>query len=120
MKTTFKIPSEWTELIDKDLKNANMWVQVSQKVAANRKELTDFVEKMFGCIVCMDIVYKPVTTHCSHNICLPCLKRSFEADTFKCSAYREELPKDLAKDQNINSEAMAVLNKIFPGYEVGR
>ena len=36
-------------MIDKDLKNANMWVQVSQKVAANRKELTDFVEKMLGC-----------------------------------------------------------------------
>ena len=85
-KTTFKIPSEWRELIDKDVKNANLWEQVAEKAASNRKELTDFVEEMFGCIVCMDIVFKPVTTHCKHNICLPCLKRSFEADTFSCSA----------------------------------
>ena len=33
---------------------------------------------------------------------------------------REELPKDLAKESNVNKEARAALNKIFPGYEVGR
>jgi len=93
---------------------------VSQSVVANRKELTDFVEEMFGCIVCMDILYKPVTTECSHNICLPCLKRSFEVDTLKWTACREALPKDLAKNQNINSKARAVLNNMFPGYEVDR
>ena len=94
--------------------------QVEEQSAANRKELTDFVEELFGCIVCMDIVYKPVTTACSHNICLPCLKRSFEAETYNCSACREELPKDLAKEGNVNSEARAALNRIFPGYEAGR
>ena len=93
-----------------------------------------------------DIVFMPVTTACSHNICLPCLKRSFDAETFSCSAcrwapppvspslqaqldtlleahtlfFREELPKDLAKESNVNKEARAALNKIFPGYEVGR
>ena len=74
LKSPFKIASIWTELINKDLKNLNMWFQVSQKVAANRKELTDFVEDMFGCIVCMDIVSKLFTIECLHNICLPCLK----------------------------------------------
>ena len=34
--------------------------------------------------------------------------------------FREELPKDLAKESNVNKEARAALNKIFPGYEVGR
>ena len=99
-------------------KNANLWVQIANKVTSNRKELTDFVEEMFGCIVCINIVFKPVTAHCSHNICLLCLKHSFEVDTFLCLACREELSKDLAKDQNINSESRAMLNKIFCGYEV--
>jgi hypothetical protein len=35
-------------------------------------------------------------------------------------ACREELPKDLALEKNINSEARGVLNKIFPGYEASR
>ena len=34
--------------------------------------------------------------------------------------FREELPKDLAKESNVNKETRAALNKIFPGYEVGR
>ena len=83
----------------------------------------------------------PVTTPCSHNICLACLKRSFDAEAFTCPACRsfsntnpiinnyhhklnffprEDLPKDLAKESNVNKEARAALNKIFPGYEVGR
>ena len=33
----------------------------------------------------------PVTTACSHNICLSCLKRSFDAETFSCSACRFHL-----------------------------
>ena len=89
-----------------------------------------------------DIVFMPVTTPCSHNICLACLKRSFDAEAFTCPACRfflatqillltintikpqffprEDLPKDLAKESNVNKEARAALNQIFPGYEVGR
>ena len=36
-----------------------------------------------------DLVFKPVTTECKHNICLPCLKRSFDAETYSCSACRQ-------------------------------
>merc|ERR1712226_1298152 len=116
----FQIPEEWSKLIEEDTKNTNTWAQVKEKSVKTRKELTDYVEETFGCIVCMDIVFMPVTTACSHNICLPCLKRSFDAETFSCSACREELPKDLAKESNVNKQARAALNKIFPGYEVGR
>jgi len=116
----FQIPSEWAKLIDEDAKNVNTWAQVKEKSYKTRKELTDDVEEVFGCIVCMDIVYMPVTTPCSHNICLACLKRSFDAEAFTCPACREDLPKDLAKESNVNKEARAALNKIFPGYEVGR
>merc|ERR1719193_469470 len=116
----FQIPSEWAKLIDEDAKNVNTWAQVKEKSYKTRKELTDDVEEVFGCIVCMDIVFMPVTTPCSHNICLACLKRSFDAEAFSCPACREDLPKDLAKESNVNKEARAALNKIFPGYEVGR
>merc|ERR1712088_828022 len=106
----FQIPAEWSKLIEEDTKNANTWAQVKEKSMKTRKELTDYVEETFGCIVCMDIVFMPVTTACSHNICLPCLKRSFDAETFSCSACREELPRDLAKESNENKEARAALN----------
>jgi len=119
-KKVFAIPEEWSRLIKEDTKNANIWAQVAEKEAANRKELTDFVEEIFGCIVCMDVVFKPVTTECKHNICLACLRRSFDAETYSCSACREDLPKDLAKECHVNQECRAVLNKVFPGYEAER
>merc|ERR1712050_644253 len=76
-KTVYKISKEWEELMREDKVSANLWEQVKSKGAANKKELTDYVEEIFCCIICQDIVFKPVTTPCSHNICLECLERSF-------------------------------------------
>lgn len=60
---------------------------------------------------------KPVTTVCSHNVCLACLKRAFKADYTKCPSCRTEL-KD--EPQDVNTDLQAALEKIFPGYSLGR
>lgn len=67
-----------------------------------------------------DIVFKPVTTPCSHNICLPCLERSFSAGVFNCPSCRADLGKDYLTTKPLNNNLKKVLNAIFPGYEVGR
>jgi E3 ubiquitin-protein ligase UHRF1 len=77
-KTMFKIPSEWKALIEKDTKNAKLWSQVAENEVANRKELVDFVEETFGCIVCMVItlplyfagsrVTNPISTCHKYNL----------------------------------------------------
>lgn len=54
-----------------------------------RSYLNIILHKMVSFTISLqDIVFMPVTTACSHNICLPCLKRSFDAETFSCSACR--------------------------------
>ena len=69
--------------------------------------------------VFQDIVYQPVTTPCSHNVCFPCLERSFSAGVFNCPSCRAELGKDYLTTKPKNEPLKKVLNAIFPGYEVG-
>jgi len=116
----YKISKEWEDMMKEDTVNANLWDQVKSKGAANKKELTDYVEEIFCCIICQDIVYQPVTTPCSHNVCFPCLERSFSAGVFNCPSCRAELGKDYLTTKPKNEPLKKVLNAIFPGYEVGR
>ena len=88
------------------------------KVTANKKELTDYVEEQFLCMICQDLVFKPVTTPCQHNVCLSCIERSFKAKETKCPSCRNDLGKDYEKE--INKELRTALQAFFPGYETGR
>ena len=94
-KTIFSISAEWKEMFQKDEQNVKIWKDVEAKEVANKKELTDYIEELFNCIICQvgcellyfqfcklktyfqDIVFKPATTPCGHNFCLECLERSF-------------------------------------------
>nr|XP_027232409.1 E3 ubiquitin-protein ligase UHRF1-like [Penaeus vannamei] len=49
------------------------------------------VEERFLCICCQELVVKPVTTECKHNVCQACLQRSFKAEVFSCPACRYDL-----------------------------
>jgi len=60
-RTIFKISTEWQKLIKKDSKNCKNWEQVISREVANKKEFTDYVEELFNCIICQEIVYKPST-----------------------------------------------------------
>ena len=51
-KTTFKMSTEWLEAIKKDGQNSKIWDQVVVKEVANKKEMTDFIEELFNCIIC--------------------------------------------------------------------
>jgi len=117
---TYKLSDEWVALMDADTNNKALWDQVKDKGAANKKELTDYVEEIFCCIICQDIVYKPVTTPCKHNICLSCLERSYAAGQKTCPSCRADLGDDYLSTKPTNPDLKKVLNTIFPGYEAGR
>ena len=76
------------------------------------------VEERFLCICCQDVVCRPVTTPCHHNLCLTCLQRSFRAEVYNCPCCRYELGKGMKMD--VNEALSKALNHIFPGYESGR
>ena len=118
-KTVYKISKEWQDMMDEDKENKNLWDQVSSQEVANKKELIEYVEEIFCCIICQDIVFKPVTTPCGHNFCISCLERSFSATGKKeCSSCRKDLGKDY--EPAVNNNLKTILNSMFPGYEVGR
>ena len=48
----YSITPEWKSLMEKDQKNCKIWDQVVAKEVANKKELTDYVEELFNCIIC--------------------------------------------------------------------
>ena len=121
-KIAFKLTKEWKEMMDADEANATLWKEVQAKEVSNEKEFCDAVEEALTCMICMDVVFKPVTTPCHHNACLVCLERSFAAETFNCPSCRAELGKEFLKDKKkiVNNNLKKILNQIFPGYEAGR
>ena len=51
-KTIFCISAGWKEKFKKDEQNVKIWNEVEAKEVANKKELTDFIEQQFECIIC--------------------------------------------------------------------
>ena len=51
-KTVYSMSAEWKDLIEKDDQNVKIWKDVQAKDAANKKELTDYIEELFNCIIC--------------------------------------------------------------------
>ena len=69
----------------------------------------------FLCVCCQELVFKPVTTPCAHNICQSCLKRGFRAGVYSCPTCRRELEKN---QLNLVNEPLAsALLLLYPGYE---
>merc|ERR1712051_660978 len=117
-KIEYKISSSLLKLMENDAENKKLWDEVKSKVTANKKELTDYVEEQFLCMICQDLVFKPVTTPCQHNVCLSCIERSFKAKETECPSCRNDLGKDYEK--KINEELRTALQAFFTGYETGR
>jgi len=117
-KSRFKLSADLLKAMKEDKLNEKVWKDVIGKEYSIRKDLTEYVETQFCCIICQDVVFQPVTTPCLHNVCKPCLDRSFKAEVFTCSSCRADLGKDYEKP--INSNLREALKVIFPGYEAGR
>ena len=51
-KLSYKVSREWLELMVKDTDNVKLWEDVKGQEVANKKELLDYVEEIFCCIIC--------------------------------------------------------------------
>ncbi|XP_059177141.1 E3 ubiquitin-protein ligase UHRF1-like isoform X2 [Physella acuta] len=114
----YSIESGIKKLISEDSVNKKLWNEALSFVKEGSKVFHDKVEEIFLCICCQDLVCKPITLSCSHNICKSCLQRSFKAEVYSCPACRADL--DQKMTPTINSKLSQILNNLFPGYEAGR
>ncbi|GFR27408.1 e3 ubiquitin-protein ligase UHRF1 [Trichonephila clavata] len=117
-KMLYKIPSETEKHIQSDTLNKKLWDECLEVVVEGSQQFLKKVEDVFACICCQDVVFNPVTTICSHNICKSCLERSFKANVFNCPMCRQELDKTCINERN--KHLQDALLALFPGYDAGR
>ncbi|KAM6963306.1 LOW QUALITY PROTEIN: E3 ubiquitin-protein ligase UHRF1 [Aplochiton taeniatus] len=113
----YALTKEQKALIKDDEANKKVWEEAMQSLALGPKFLSK-VEEVFLCICCQEVVYKPITTECQHNVCRECLQRSFRAEVYTCPACRHDMGKNYG--MSVNKPLQAILNQFFPGYSSGR
>ncbi|XP_040317661.1 E3 ubiquitin-protein ligase UHRF1 [Herpailurus yagouaroundi] len=115
----YSLTAQQSSLIKEDENNTKLWSEIlkSLKDGPFQKFLSK-VEETFQCICCQELVFRPITTVCQHNVCKDCLDRSFRAQVFSCPACRYDLGRSYA--MQVNQPLQAVLNQLFPGYGSGR
>lgn len=79
---------------------------------AFKLERTSSTENLVTCPICLDIVFEPVTSACSHHMCMVCMKRllEYEGDKAVCPKCRAPLamdPDKLVVNESLN---LSVLN----------
>jgi E3 ubiquitin-protein ligase UHRF1 len=113
----YKLDDGVKQLIKQDV-NTKLWQSCGEFLKAGKKKYIAQVAEAFMCICCQELVHKPITTPCKHNICKSCLWRSFAAEVYTCPCCRYELVEK--HSMNMNETLAAILSQLFPGYESGR
>ncbi|WAR31132.1 UHRF2-like protein [Mya arenaria] len=114
----YKLTDKQMKMVKGDEENKRVWDEALEARKEGGQRFLARVEELFTCICCQELVYKPVTTSCQHNICKSCLQRSFKADVTVCPACRTELGKDYKMP--VNNTVATLLLELFPGYDAGR
>ncbi|XP_012145319.1 ubiquitin-like with PHD and ring finger domains 1 [Megachile rotundata] len=114
----YELESEIVKFIDEDQINAKLWDECRITLADGKAAFLQQVSERFTCPCCLEVVYNPVTTPCTHNICLTCLKRSFSSGVHYCPSCRFLLDKNYKMD--VNEALSSALLLLYPGYEGGR
>lgn len=114
----YTLEKDLADMINNDTENVKVWDQCKESLTEGKVKFVAAVEEQFLCICCQELAFKPVTTTCKHNVCQPCLKRSFSAEVYSCPACRHDLGEKFSMAPNKNLQS--VLVALFPGYEMGR
>uniref|UniRef100_F1S7K1 E3 ubiquitin-protein ligase UHRF n=1 Tax=Sus scrofa TaxID=9823 RepID=F1S7K1_PIG len=113
----YSLTAQQSSLIKEDKSNTKLWTEILKSLKDGPKFLSK-VEETFQCICCQELVFRPITTVCQHNVCKDCLDRSFKAQVFSCPACRYNLGRH--STMQVNQPLQAVLSQLFPGYGNGR
>ncbi|ESO96469.1 hypothetical protein LOTGIDRAFT_206317 [Lottia gigantea] len=114
----YKLPKDVKKFVDEDEQNKKLWEETFPSMGDGKPKFLQKVEDVFTCICCQEIVFKPVTLDCSHNVCKLCLSRSFKAQVYSCPACRHDLGEKYS--MKVNENLSKALSALYPGYEAGR
>ncbi|KAF3422991.1 hypothetical protein E2986_05770 [Frieseomelitta varia] len=114
----YKLESEIAEYIEQDRANVKLWDECRKALQDGKPAFLQYVLERFTCPCCLELVYKPVTTPCAHNICLNCLKRSFLTGRRCCLSCRYFFNENYK--MIVNTFLSSALSLLYPGYKGGR
>ncbi|XP_046982149.1 E3 ubiquitin-protein ligase UHRF1-like [Schistocerca americana] len=110
----YEIDPRIADIIAKDEQNEELWQHCSFYVRDGKMKYLKAIQENFTCICCQELLYLPITTPCSHNVCLGCLQNSFQAEVYKCPTCKEDLPDSFPFV--VNEHLFEALKAFFPGY----
>ncbi|XP_032527455.2 E3 ubiquitin-protein ligase UHRF1-like [Danaus plexippus] len=119
VKAEEPLSGEEKDSVMADTLNSKLWgdcLDVCEK--QGKKEFIEHVTQVFLCIICQDVAVNPVTTPCSHNFCIGCLKLAFKSsDSQGCPCCRQSLAK---MEVQVNEQLKKALQTILKGYDAGK
>ncbi|KAF6160094.1 hypothetical protein GIB67_018874 [Kingdonia uniflora] len=69
----------------------------------------DVFDGSFNCFFCMQLLDRPVTTPCGHNLCLKCFQKWTGQGKRTCVKCRGVIPSKMASQPRINSAIVVVI-----------
>ncbi|XP_017888057.1 E3 ubiquitin-protein ligase UHRF1-like [Ceratina calcarata] len=110
----YQLEDEVVKHIEADTVNQKLWAECREVVPKGKPVFLEKVFETFTCPCCLELVYKPITTPCRHNICIACIKRSFSSGVYCCPSCRYELDED--GNFVVNELLSSTLLLLYPGY----
>ncbi|XP_058797408.1 E3 ubiquitin-protein ligase UHRF1-like isoform X2 [Phymastichus coffea] len=109
----YYLDSNISRLIEKDYVNSKLWDHCKSYLPNGKKSFLNQVLLSLKCVCCHELVIKPVTTPCAHNICRTCLQKSFAAGIKCCPTCRFNIGTVRVL---INKKLTEILSLLFPKY----
>ena len=71
------------------------------------------VEDDYVCLICLDVLYLPVTTPCGHTYCKQCLKDAFDVK-LECISCRQPILASFSVSLPVNITLRKLIDKKYP------
>ncbi|KAL5569058.1 hypothetical protein UlMin_025633 [Ulmus minor] len=75
----------------------------------NGRSLLNLMDGSLNCLICMQLLERPVTTPCGHNFCLKCFEKWVGQGNKTCANCRSSIPLKMASQPRINSTLVAAI-----------
>ncbi|KAK1129927.1 hypothetical protein K0M31_019624 [Melipona bicolor] len=111
----YKLESEIVKYIEQDRTNVKLWDECRKALQNGKPAFLQYVSERFTCPCCLELVYKPITTPCAHNVCVNCLKHSFLMGGRCCPSCRYLFNENYKV--TINTFLSSALSLLYPGYK---
>ncbi|XP_066159240.1 E3 ubiquitin-protein ligase UHRF1-like [Euwallacea fornicatus] len=117
----FELGADTLKAIDEDIINKKLWTDCKAMANEGKKEFLEKVEEVFKCIICIELIFNPLTLKCGHTFCKNCLEDSIKHcsdEEYECPHCREKIGKknSFVANQYKNEKLQTALNLLFPGY----